>query len=273
LFAEEKFSNLKTKTRIENLVLSVLSILLLFSCEGTNSVDPADIIDVGIFSGSGTWTESVTALTHAVESAGFEVEVFDDVFFWTGNLNRYRMIIWPGGDPREYSASLGTIGLSRIRNYVEFGHGFFGVGGGAAIADSDSGNWAGAGLFTGSAFWPVDRIQPYPGEVLTDIILSDRDHEISLNSPHQYVSLYRWGPEFEIFNPGGISVIYRYVITGNPAIIALQFGSGRVVLSGCQLEIEENNDRDGTDYSIDPGDPDSEWELIEKILFYCMTYI
>ncbi|MBT3231199.1 MAG: hypothetical protein HN356_00145 [Calditrichaeota bacterium] len=263
----------KTDTRTKSLFLFALAILLLFGCEGSNPIDPADIIDVGIFNGSGTWAESVTALTHAVENAGFDVEVFDDVVFFTGNLNKYRMIIWPGGDPREYSVNLGSIGLTRIRNYVEFGHGFFGVGGGAAIADSDSGHWAGAGLFRGDAVWPVDRIRPYPDEVLTDIILSDRGHEISRNSANQYVSLYRWGPEFNIFHSGGISVVYRYVITGNPAIIAFPFGAGRVVLSGCQLEIEENNERDGTGYSIEPGDPDSEWELIEKILFYCLNNI
>lgn len=266
---------IKTKTRKKSLFLVVFTVfIVLFSgCGGTDPVDPKDIIEVGIFNGSGIWHESVTALTQAVRFAGFEVETFDDVFFFTGNLNRYRMIIWPGGNPREYSSALGSIGLSRIRNYVEFGHGFFGVGGGAAIADSDSGFWAGANLFNGDAVWPVDRIAPYPGEVMTDIFRSDRDHDIGFNSQQQYITLYRWGPEFNIYNPGGISVIYRYAVTGNPAIIAFRYGAGRVVLSGCQLEIEENSDRDSTDFTIEPGDPDSEWDLIEKILFFCVAYL
>ncbi|MCK5240717.1 MAG: hypothetical protein KAR33_14270, partial [Candidatus Thorarchaeota archaeon] len=52
----------------------------------------------------------------------------------------------------------------------------------------------------------------------------------------------------------------------NPSIIAYQFGSGCVFLSGLHPEFEENSDRDGTDFFDDLNDPDSEWPLMLKVL-------
>jgi hypothetical protein len=54
-------------------------------------------------------------------------------------------------------------------------------------------------------------------------------------------------------------------------MVSFTYGIGRVVLAGFQLEIEENDDRDGSDYADDLHDPDSEWELIEKSIEFCFA--
>jgi len=202
---------------------------------------------------------------------GYEVQEFDENDVFNGDISRFQMIIFPGGDPREYSFALGTTGMKRLRNYVNYGGGYFGIGGGAAIADLDSGLWQSIGIFDGDAIWPIDQIAQYPEYVLTKIDMSDSEHEISRGGRERFETLYRWGPDFFQYQPENFSIIYYYNITQRPAMISFTYGSGRVVLVGCQIEIEENDDRDGGDFASDLDDPDSEWELIDRSIQFCLA--
>jgi len=243
-------------------------IFLIVGCNDDNQTGLEGFVDVGIYAGYGAWDVSVIAMLNAVEAAGYEMETFDEDYIFRENLNRYRIIILPGGDPRDYSTAFGSIGSHRIRNYIEFGGGFIGFGGGAAVADADSGQWCGIGLFGGNAVWPVNRIAPYPEYTMTDIRLLD-GHDTSIGSNDYYTTLYRWGPEFHKIDPYSVRVIFTYALTDTPAIIVFPYGAGIVVLAGCQLEIEENDDRDGVEFAEELDDPDTEWDLIEEIIVFC----
>jgi len=252
--------------------LIVLSFIcfVLNSCKD-KSEDDKHSIDVGIYSGTGSFAPSVSALIQAIEFAGYSTEKFDEAYIYNENLNKYFVIVFPGGDPREYTLALGPIGRSRIQGFVEFGGGFVGLGAGAAIAGIDSGLTIGIGLFGGTANWPVSQIRNYPEYTVTDIILSDADHHISRSLDDQFTSLYRWGPDFQILNGFNTDIIFVYALTNTPSVIAVSHGLGRCVLSGVQLEIEENDGRDSTDFGQELNDPDSEWIILERIIRYCMT--
>lgn len=251
-------------------IIYVLSVIFVAAGCGDNPAETDQAIDVGIYGGAGAWSVSVTAIQAAVNDAGYSTEIFDETAVFEDHLNRYLIVVLPGGDPREYIITFGSIGRTNLRRFVTYGGGLIGLGGGAAVTDNDVGQNEGIGLFRGDARWPLERIAPYPNYTLTDITLVDPTHQVGRGGGDRYWTLYRWGPDFTADNPASINVIYNYELTDTPAVIAFDYEAGRVFLSGCQLEIEENDDRDSTEFSIELNDPESEWDIISRALAYCL---
>ncbi len=248
-------------------LLSVIALFWLSSCGDLTG--SGDRISVGIYNGTGAWQQSVTAISRLVEFVGLEYEVFNENELFAEGVERFNTVIIPGGDPRLMTSSIGEIGRNKLKSFVLHGGGYIGLGAGAAIADADSGQWQGIGLFRGDANWPVDRIAPYPMSAMTDLQIASYLHPITLESADRYLTMNRWGPEFLPWDYNSVDVLYNYVVTNTPAVIAFGYGAGKVVLSGCQLEMEEDSDRDGV-YTGDLHDPDSEWDLIEQFLHFVL---
>ncbi len=255
-------------------VISLTFCLVVTVIGGCKSLDPTkdlEEVEVGIYGGLGSWDVSVTALSLAVMEAGYEYQEFNEIDVFNNDISRFRMIIMPGGNPQDYSSALGSIGMKRIQNFVKFGGGYFGVGAGASIADMDSLVWGGIGIFNGDSVWPINQIAQYPETVLTEILKTEVDHDVSRGSADKFTTLYRWGPYFVPYHPDNFSTIYNYSITGSPAMVSFTYGSGIVVLTGCQFEIEENDERDGGDFGNNLYDPETEWELINNSIKFCMS--
>ncbi len=250
-------------------LLSVIIIAILTAGCAKDPVSNADKVDVGIFNGQGVWSESVTSITQAVRQFGYSYELFQEEVIFEDRLGRYLIIILPGGDPRDLAVSIGPVGYSRITGFVMYGGSLIGLGGGASIVGKDTDQHSGMGILRGSVRWPVDRIALYPDYTITGISLFDPFHNITENLHSYYWTMYRWGPEFIPEDPLAAEALYTYDLTNTPAVIAFKYGAGRVFLSGCQLEFEENSDRDSTDFGAELNDPDSEWELLENALRYC----
>lgn len=166
--------------------------------------------------------------------------------------------------------ALGLSGNARIRAFVGDGGAFIGLGGGSAIADSGEGIWEGIRLFNGWAQYPLEAIAVPPGYAITNIELVGTLHPIGLECASHYQTLYHGGPQFSFSRDEPINVIFNYVATGRPAAIACAYRSGRIFLAGFQPEIEENSDRDSTDFGADLLDTDSEWEIIQRAVRYCL---
>ncbi|MER3329017.1 MAG: T9SS type A sorting domain-containing protein, partial [Candidatus Kapaibacterium sp.] len=49
-----------------------------------------------------------------------------------------------------------------------------------------------------------------------------------------------------------------------PAIINFEYGNGRVLLLGPHLEVEESDDRDGTEFAAELDDIESDWAILES---------
>jgi len=137
------------------------------------------------------------------------------------------------------------------------------------IADSVTGIYPGIGLFDGVASWPIDLIVAYPNYTLTTIQLNDDTHPIGRESQNHYEALYRDGPQFLSLDYN-VSVVYNYITAGTPAAIAFTYSQGRVFLAGFQPEFEENDSRDSTDFGQELHDPDSEWDIIERAVKFCL---
>ncbi len=284
-----------------NCFCEFISVIVIFSllsgCGDSGPVATADRTDVAVYTGPGAWDVSVTASLAALNAAGVSVGTIDTPELLSGGLDDFRVLLFPGGDPRDYSIGLGPVGRGRIRGFVASGGGFVGFGGGAAVADSDSGIWPGIGLFGGEARWPVERIASYPDYTITEVKLADPTHPIGRGGEENYWTLYRWGPEFifpelrteTVQSPllnthiakrcilarlqetdGPYYTIYLYAPTDTPAAIAFSYWAGEVFLCGFQPEIEENDARDGTDFGVELIDVDTEWDIIERAVRFCL---
>ena len=250
-------------------VILFCTLILFFGCDDPASDDPI-IADIAIYARAGSWDASVTAVRAALESSGFSVETITVEDILSDKIINFWLILFPGGDTKEITNALGPVGRMKVRTYISSGGGFVGLGGGAAIADSSTGLWPGLGLFNGVADFPVDIIATPPAYTITSIRLINSFHQIGRNGLEHYQTLYHGGPQFIFSGNEAIDVIYNYVTTGTPAAIAFQFGQGRVFLAGFQPEIEENNDRDDTNFGNELVDADTEWDIIDRAVKFCL---
>jgi glutamine amidotransferase-like uncharacterized protein len=250
------------------LLITIIVTALLVGCSG-DANDKPFIADVVVYNGPGSWDASVTASIEAVRSAGYSVDTIDASGILKDNLRSYNTVIFPGGDPRDILGSLSSVGRMNVRSFVSSGGGLIGFGGGAAIADSSSGIYPGFGLFTGEADYPVYLINTPPSYTLTTITLNDDTNPVGRNGQSTYQTLYSDGPQFR-FTDIFVSVVYNYNTTGTAAGIAFTFSRGRVFLAGFQPEFEENSPRDSTDFGHDLYDSDTEWDIIDRAVKYCL---
>ncbi len=256
---------------IRLLPITGLLLLLLILTNGCNdNAGPSSVIaDVAVYVGPGSLDASVTASLTAVEYAGYSVDTIGVARVRDGELSDYRAVLFPGGDARDFSSNLGSVGRMKLKSYVASGGGFIGFGGGSVIADSTTDIYPGIGLFNGVADWPVDLIAIPVDYTIIAVQLIDDMHPTGKGGLNDYQTLYIDGPQFQV-SDHDISIIYNYVRTDTPAAIAFEYAQGRIFLTGFQPEFEENDSRDSTDFGQELDDPDSEWDMIERALGYCL---
>jgi hypothetical protein len=82
--------------------------------------------------------------------------------------------------------------------------------------------------------------------------------------------LYYWGPALLPDDEATVDVLGRYASIDEPAILTLGFGQGRVFLIGTHPEIEEDDDRDGTDFADELNDEGTDWDLMRNAVDWCL---
>jgi glutamine amidotransferase-like uncharacterized protein len=237
---------------------------------------------------SGVWTDGVTAIKNMLTWMGLTYEeiTYKDLNGSTQNFSGlYKIMLFPGGYAYWYNYWINETGKERIRTFINDGRGYFGICAGAFFA-SDRTLWKGllyddaAGydldLFPGTATGPINEIADWDTEGY-NMATFNFEHESAVLSPYKptpYTEdiLYYGGPYFSSDEGADIEVLSTYGYNGQPAIVAFQYGSGRVVLSGPHPEIEEDSSRDGVtiDREDEMDDNGSDWELVLSILHWLM---
>lgn len=273
--------------KLTNLLLSA-SVLFGISFCNNNSVSPDVSADIALYSDKGAWDNSVTAATKMFEWMGKSVVLVDADYINNNSLDDFSIICFPGGDMYQYSRDISASGKEKVREFVRSGGGYIGICGGAYFA-SETVIWQGnqlpmtpLGLFKGSAEGTIDAIVPYPQRGMCQVNIVDTVHVIthSISTP-QWI-LYSWGP---VLKPktSEITVLGKYDAVDQPAILAFNYGKGRVFLTGTHPEIEEDSDRDGVvladtvingiaylgDDKFD--DRGSDWDLMKNATFWCLS--
>jgi glutamine amidotransferase-like uncharacterized protein len=235
-------------------------------------------VQVAVYHDSGMSAQSALATGRAFQWMGVNVEIVNGDCIKRGCLDKYNILIWPGGESRPNPwKELGQAGKSRIRDFVISGGGFVGICFGAGYASDGWDYWGEQlymeqkesylGLFDGVAHsGQVEIADRGSYALMAGITLSDVAGVTSVNLPQQMkVVYYPDSLYFEPQNETTVIILARYDVTGNPAMIAIEYGEGRVFLSGPHPEIETDSSRDGSPPDVRLPDEGSEWPHLLEI--------
>ena len=160
-------------------------------------------------------------LAFILELLDISYEALDEGEIQKGELNKFKLLMVPGGYTQEYMPALGEIGKEAIRNFVREGGAYIGICAGAYIAARKvevPGKPGGLGLIE------VQNIRK-AGVGMRKIYLEK--HPITEGLGEELEIYYHNGPE--IVAGSGVSGV-AYYQNGRLAIVSSFFGKGKVVI-------------------------------------------
>jgi glutamine amidotransferase-like uncharacterized protein len=262
-----------------NYVASLFILLLLFiaiepvessqtACPTSTLADMSDV-KVAVYNCSDKVhaLASRIALVNMYEWMGATVDLLNASYIKNYGLEGYDIIAMPGDDPRGIGMELGTNGIKIVRNFISNGGSYFGVCGGAMFA-CYKGVFSGTDyywtlmLFNGQVRGPIPGVE---GMTMTTLNVNTSCTSVDLSEVPEALDVFYYGGGYYTPNEEQEMTSIAQYDEGQAAIITFQYENGCVCLSGVHPEWEENSDRDGTDYSDDHNDPDSEWDLMKQI--------
>jgi len=265
----------KNCTRIK---VALLLVLLLVGCaqiesEGRHTAVPEI---VALYSDQGCWSESVQAAEKMFRWMGYTVELVDADYINNQQMDDFSILCIPGGDMYQYAQDISSGGKEKIRGFIRNGRGYIGICGGAYFA-SEKVIWKGnqlpmtpLGVFPGTAEGPSNEIVAYPDYGMCQVSIVDSAHPITQSEPDIAWMLYYWGPTLVPSKDAEVAVLGKYDSGNQPAMLAFDYGLGRVFLVGTHPEIEEDSERDGLTFADELDDQGSDWELMKKALLWCL---
>jgi len=224
-------------------------------------------VRVAVYSGAGAYFRSIKAATQMFLWMGAEPRRITPQEIIEGKLKTFDILYMTGGWAVPYIRDLKNGGTAKIRKFVHQGGAYLGTCAGAFFA-ADYIIWEGKryeyplDLFPGYAKGPIVEIAPWPRFKLCRINLSQTSHPITKGEPDSLMSLYYGAPWFDLPPGFKADVLAYYDINNRPAMVAYEYGQGRVFLTGLHTEFEEGDDRDNVLWDNDMNDPESEWPLM-----------
>ena len=224
-------------------------------------------IRIGVYSGEGAHPNSIKAAVKLFKWMDAEPQRITPQEILEDKLNHFDILYMTGGYAWPYVLDLKDGGTAIIRKFVRQGGSYIGVCAGAFFA-ADYIYWEGKryeyplDLFPGYAKGPIVEIAPWPRYKLCRINLSKKPHTIIKDEPSSMRSFYSGGPWFDIPPGFKADILAYYDINNRPAMLAYEYGKGRVFLAGVHPEYEEGSDRDGLYWNDKMKDPESEWPLM-----------
>lgn len=264
-------------TRWLSALLAVSLVPLLASgCQNQGQSARDKHAQVALYSDRGTWSESVQAAEKMFQWMGYTTERVDADDVKNGAVDNFGLLCVPGGNMYAYSEDLSSAGAESIKSFVRHGGGYIGICGGAYFA-AEKVVWQGNQVpmislefFPGTAQGPFDEIAPYPDSCMCLVKMADTEHAITKSMPDSAWILYYWGPALMPDADADVDTLGTYAVIDEPAILALEYGSGRVFLIGTHPEIEEDSDRDGVTECDELDDRGSDWDLMSKATAWCL---
>jgi len=251
-------------------------LLLLFVIHCRNPMAPTvpvEAVDIALFAGDGASAISIEAAMNMFQWLGYSVSLVKSETF-NNDINHFRLLCFPGGDMYHYARSISSTGKENIRNFIRHGGGYIGICGGAYFA-SQRVIWQGVelpmtplGLFPGTSQGPIDVIASYPNCTMCKVIIVNWLHPITQSSQSSEWILYCYGPAFIPSTP--VDILARYEISNLPAMLASDYGQGRIFLIGLHPEIEEDSDRYRITFGDTFDDLGSDWELMQRAAAWCL---
>lgn len=263
------------KKLLLSFTILVLVAFNLPDCSG--SIDPFDdgITTIGIYVDSGAAPACVTAARNMFEWMGYTIALLDADYVNSKDMRHIDLFYFPGGSAGPYVLEITSRGKDKIRSMIQAGSGYIGTCAGGMFA-AEIQIWKGTrysrgnlGIFTGNAIGPIPEIFDDPGIGMCQVNLH-KPHPITNSQPDSVWIMYYTGPFFVPGSAANIRIIGTYEITGRPALVALEYGKGRVFLTGPHPEWEEDDDRDSVSYFDNYDDLGSDWPLMRSATRWCL---
>lgn len=234
-------------------------------------------IQVAMYFGPGMDEHSALAMGKAFQWMGCHVEILNADDIKSDSLNNYDVLAIPGGESRPNPwEELGLEGKSMIQTFIKGGGGYIGICLGALYACDLCYFWGikwakdelYLDLFPGIAHCGQEDIAPQGGwPLMTWLNKSEGSHPIiDAMTDRIRIVYYPSSPYLQPYRDTNVTIVSTYEISGNPAMVAFEYGKGRVFLCGPHPEIEVDDDRDGSKRFDDLDDEGSEWPfLLESV--------
>jgi glutamine amidotransferase-like uncharacterized protein len=213
-----------------SLLIASATLLLIFpflatACDRAAHSEPASIL---LFAGKGTSTGDVEAVARILKQGHLQYTTATSSQLnrmSTSQLLAYRLIILPGGNFMDMSASLTPQTAANIREAVRMGLNYLGICAGAFLAGDGRGHYNGLDLTAGV------RFGFYAAE--NNGIRKAAVAVTRVNAP-SIEHYWEDGPELT----GWGLVVAKYP-DGTPAVVEGTFGQGWVILAGVHPEAPE----------------------------------
>lgn len=269
---------------LKRIIFVAFIFLFLQSSSSFATVVP-QIKDFAIYADTGAWQPSIVAFENFLTWKNVTWQEIDAGTVNQYNLSMYYKGIWmPGGWAWNYKKSITDAGDAHIRELVSLGGVYMGASAGAYYA-CDRIKWEGKeypytlDLFKGICIGPIDEIAPWPNYVMTTMNIN-QPHTANVFEPSQRDVLYYGEPYFVPDAGQEMLSMANYIVPANPSahnqpgIISFNYGNGRVVLLGPHLEIDEDSDRDGTDFAdeLSDGPDSSDWPFLWTALDWALKH-
>ncbi len=231
---------------------------------------------IAVYNGYGAWDSSAVAIKNCLEERGWDVVLVNEDSV-QHSLDSIGLVVIGAGNPLDILNGLGFTGRERIRNMVWRGGSYIGLGAGAFIAgDSIVFNQFPSietpiGLYRGYAAGPLGTIAYLPNYAMTIVNLN-----VDVLNPTGIPSisvLYYGGPTMIIYSPIDAESIGRFNVDDSFVGWKFRHGSGRVVLCSVQPEIEEDSNRDGSDWGDNLNDGESDWFWLQNMADWCLENV
>lgn len=263
----------------KNLFLSfsifILLMLDLSDCSGPLVPLDDGITTIGIYVDSGAAPACVTAAKNMFEWMGYTIAALDANYINNKDIQHIDVFYFPGGSAGPYVLDITSKGKEKIRSMIRAGSGYIGTCAGGMFA-AEIQIWKGTkytrgnlGIFPGTAIGPIPEIFDDPGIGMCQVNLH-KPHPITDSQPGSSWIMFYTGPFFIPEAAANIDTIGTYEITGRLALVAFEYGKGRVFLTGPHPEWEEDHDRDSVSYFDNFDDHGSDWPLMQNATRWCL---
>jgi hypothetical protein len=245
----------------------------LAAIEEENKDDPARVlagdeevkaeektVTIGVYKGPGSWDTGVEAVDHFLDYYGAQRAAVGAVDIDRNRLSGVYDAIWfPGGWADQYRNGIAVD--SNIIDYVSGGGIFIGSCAGAYYF-SELLQQQGQNVFAVEAFESLVELVDWG--TMTSLEPAG-DNGLGLAPSTEM--LYAGGPSFQFPDPGTVTVIACYSVTGEPAIVYFSLGEGKVLLIGPHPELGFR-EAEGA-WNLAGGDG-AQWEWLEALLHHIL---
>ena len=227
----------------------------------TEEITDLEGINVAVYNGIGAVSHCTTALASLFEWLNASVDRIRTESILNGSLEDYEIVAYPGGNMLAYATELGNNGTNIIRDFVSNGGSYVGICGGSMLACE-----YGLGLFNGT-IGPAQGSGTVPYLINMTVNRECEGPDLS-DLPGSYMTMYWASRSFIPLEGSEVYPIATYGVDGDAGMIAFRYGNGTVFISSPHPEYEEGSDRDGTVFSDSLDDPDSEYELLRRVMVW-----